>query len=145
MEISTDTIRSLRNEERWLAGISALALATLLGAVEFLKPGHTRFLPGCLFQKFTGLLCPGCGTTRALYLLVHGQVLGAIHENALTVLLLPVLIHDIAAVLSGQWRSVTSRLSGRHIWILFGIVLLFTVARNVPLGAFAGLRPTVIP
>ena len=31
-------------------------------------------LPGCVFYQFTGLYCPGCGMTRALHALVHGDL-----------------------------------------------------------------------
>lgn len=120
-------------------------MAAMLVAVEFLKPGHSPFLPGCLFYRFTGFLCPGCGTTRALYLLLHGQPLAALHENALAVFLLPVLIHDIAAMIIGKWRPLAARLSGKQIWIFLAVVVLFAVVRNLPLTIFDCLRPIAIP
>ncbi len=144
MSVDT-TIRNLRKDERRLAALSGILLAVMLGAVEFLKPGHTPYLPECLFHRFTGFLCPGCGTTRALYLLLHKQPVGALHENALAVLLLPLLIYDMAALISGRWRSLAARLSSRNIWIFLAVVVLFTIARNIPLAAFDFLRPIAIP
>ena len=139
------TLQALRKDERRLAALSGIVLAAMLGAVEFLKPGHTPFLPECLFHRFTGFLCPGCGTTRALYLLLHGQPLGALRENGLAVLLLPVLIHDLAAMISARWRPLGVRLSGKQIWILLLVIVLFAVARNLPMAPFIYLRPMSIP
>ena len=35
----------------------------------------------CLFHQFTGLSCPGCGTQRALFALLHGHPLAAWHST----------------------------------------------------------------
>ena len=32
-------------------------------------------LPGCVFFERTGLYCPGCGGTRAVICLIHGDVI----------------------------------------------------------------------
>lgn len=50
-----------------------------------------NLLPRCPFHALTGLWCPGCGMTRALHALVHGDVLQALHMNPLGMLMLPVL------------------------------------------------------
>jgi hypothetical protein len=54
-------------------------------------PELYRLYPQCLFHAFTHLYCPGCGATRALFALLHGQVAEAMHYNALLVVLLPFL------------------------------------------------------
>lgn len=38
--------------------------------------------PQCWFHWLTGYDCPGCGTQRALYALLHGHVAAAWHYNA---------------------------------------------------------------
>ena len=58
-----------------LAGYGLLALKVF-----------TDFLPDnrfsvCLFKTVTGIPCPSCGTTRAVVLLLHGQVLPSILLN----------------------------------------------------------------
>ena len=45
---------------------------------------------GCPVLELTGLHCPGCGATRAIWLLLHGDVAGAVGHNAL---LLPALAY----------------------------------------------------
>lgn len=43
----------------------------------------------CLFNKITGLNCPGCGITRMFISLFHFDIKGAIDANLLVFMLLP--------------------------------------------------------
>jgi Protein of unknown function (DUF2752) len=62
---------------------------------------NSRF-PPCLFRTFTGFHCIGCGLTRALHALVHGDIAGAFAMNPLAMLTLPLLP---LMVLQGRgWR-----------------------------------------
>lgn len=36
----------------------------------------------CVFVKYLGIECPGCGTQRAFLALVKGDVLASLHYNA---------------------------------------------------------------
>ena len=42
-----------------------------------------QLLPSCLFRGLTSFPCPTCGATRALLLLVHGEVAAALSMNPL--------------------------------------------------------------
>ena len=55
------------------AFVAAVAAGAAWMAVFFVDPAMQSFLPPCLFHAFTGLYCPGCGATRALHRLVHGD------------------------------------------------------------------------
>lgn len=64
----------------------------LLGAGYFLwryNPATATFFPPCPFLRFTGLLCPGCGSQRALHQLLHLNIGAAWHYNPLLVAALP--------------------------------------------------------
>ena len=121
----------------------ALALAVLgSGAVLFFfDPTKHRFYPPCLFHSLTGWNCPGCGGTRAAYELLHGHLLRALHNNALLVIALAVL------VLWGAWlrlqrirrRPAALTVPAGVWWALLAVTLLFTGLRNLP--AFAWLSP----
>src|ERR1700759_1536760 len=97
-------------DERRLSVVAAVFLFGLAAAVTLGKPGHSSFLPPCVFHAFTGFLCPGCGPTRAMWYLVHGQPVRALGENALSVLLMPLVVYDLGAVLTRRWITISSRL-----------------------------------
>src|SRR5471032_2954164 len=66
----------------------AVLLATALGVgamVYFFNPSTHGFYPVCMFHSLTGLNCPGCGATRALYALLHGNLRLALKDNVLFV------------------------------------------------------------
>lgn len=98
--------------------------------------------PGCLLWRLTGIYCPGCGTGRATVALLHGRVLLALRQNALAVLLLPVVCYYalkryLAFVL---WQDVLPfpRVGRRTAFALLILVCLFWIARNLP---FSFLQP----
>ena len=66
----------------WLAG--PLVLAGLFVLWRF-EPAGQFFFPRCWLYQTTGLQCPGCGTTRALHALLHGDVVAALRLNGLAV------------------------------------------------------------
>jgi hypothetical protein len=120
---------------------AALALAA---AVLFVfDPSRYPIYPTCILHKLTGLLCPGCGSLRALHQLLHGHLAAALHFNALLVVsLLP-----LAAW--GAWRARRNR---RHpsgapglrpvwLWCALGLLLAFGVLRNLPFAQAAWLAP----
>jgi len=46
-------------------------------------PYETQILPPCPVLQLTGWQCPGCGGTRAMYSLLHGDVVQAVAMNPL--------------------------------------------------------------
>ena len=46
----------------------------------------------CLFRRATGLLCPGCGMSRALGAISRGDIRRAMEYNVLSVTLLPAIL-----------------------------------------------------
>ena len=121
-------------------GLTVVA-AAIVGIVFLFNPAAHNFYPVCQFHRLTGLNCPGCGGTRALYALLHGNLAAALRDNAL-------LVGGILFLaVRGGWFAV-KRICGRHpgeflqakfLWLLLVAVLVFTVLRNLP--AFAFLSP----
>lgn len=116
--------------------VAAAAAATVayVGAVDPNEPGH---YPTCPFLAVTGLFCPGCGSLRAVHALARGDVAAAASSNLLAVLaVLPLAVIWLAWV-RRSWRG-TARDSVAPpllLWALLGLVVVFAVLRNLPVGA----------
>ena len=112
-----------------------------LAVIFFFNPGTHTFYPTCQFHQLTGLNCPGCGATRALYELLHRHYWKALHDNALFI------CSGVAAVILGgrfvvqKWQNpqATFHIRPQFLWIYLAIALIFTVLRNLP--AFSFLSP----
>jgi hypothetical protein len=111
------------------------------GMVYFFNPSTAHIYPVCQFHALTGLNCPGCGATRALYALLHGNFSTAARDNVLLVAGLA------AAAARGGWFGI-NRLRGRpngdffparFLIPLLVVLIVFGVLRNLP--AFAFLSP----
>ncbi len=100
-------------------------------------------MPGCLFRRATGLLCPGCGGTRAISALFAGRLDVALYLNPLVAL---------GAALAVAWTVWLVARSFRRPyapprfgvapwtgWVLGACVALFFVVRNLPGFAFAAM------
>lgn len=114
----------------------ALIWLTIAAASAYLfifEPGKSGFFPACPFRALTGLNCPGCGSTRGLHALLHGDLVGAFQLNPFMVLALPFLLYALIAytnaVMRGQ-QIKRNRLDGKYIWMLFAGILFFWVFRN---------------
>lgn len=124
--------------------VAGLLMATAIGVgtmVFLFDPATHRFYPLCLFHALTGLNCPGCGMTRALYALLHGNIRLALKDNALFVLALT------AAAIWFTWfifrklnhQPTTLNFSTKKMWALLAVALIFAVVRNLP--GFEWLSP----
>jgi Protein of unknown function (DUF2752) len=100
-------------------------------------------LPVCPTKALLGIDCPGCGSARMLYSLMHGNVMAAARFNALGLVALVPLV----------WAYVTwtyGRLTGRRIrgwqhqrWAAMVTLLLVAawfVVRNIPFAPFDALH-----
>jgi len=98
------------------------------------SPVDHGFYPRCPFYLLTGRQCPGCGATRALYFLLHGNFAVAWAYNQLFVAILPlVLFFFIAQFAHAMWRGRWHPLQVKPGFIYAGMVLVlsFAVIRNL--------------
>lgn len=78
---------------------------------------------------------PGCGATRALAALLHGNLMQAWHANALLLLLLPLALGYAATLLNRLWHSSSAlfpHIPPPAIYTLLLATAVFTLARNLP-------------
>ena len=76
----------------------------------------------CVFRKVTGLLCPGCGMTRALAALTRGRAAEALQLNALSLSVLPLVL----CIMAG--RQIRYIRNGTSEFRLYEVVLLCAAA-----------------
>jgi hypothetical protein len=103
------------------------------------EPGKSGLFLVCPFFALTGFACPGCGSTRGLHQLLHGNVVAAFKFNPLMMVMLPFLLYALlrytSAVLRGQPLK-GNQLDARYIWLLFFVALSFWIGRNTPFYPF---------
>jgi Protein of unknown function (DUF2752) len=124
---------------RLTAALIWLTLAAGVIYVFIFEPGKSGFFPVCPFRALTGFTCPGCGTTRGLHKLFHGDVIGAFQLNPLMLVLLPILLYVLIRYTSATMRGHSlnmNRLDAKYIWVLFAVVLSFWILRNTPFYPF---------
>ncbi|MEV5428818.1 DUF2752 domain-containing protein [Streptomyces sp. NPDC052701] len=141
--VDTDRRRGTRSLPGRLAAPAGVLAAVVgafayVGAVDPNEPGH---YPVCPLLRLTGLYCPGCGGLRSAHAFVHGDVAGALADNALAVaaFLGFAVVWTVWVVRSVRGRPLRIALGPAHLWALGGLLLVFTVVRNLPFGGW--LRP----
>jgi hypothetical protein len=124
---------------RLTAALIWLTLAAGATYIFIFEPGKSGFFPVCPFRALTGFTCPGCGTTRGLHKLFHGDVIGAFQLNPLMLVLFPILLYVLIRYTSATMRGRSinmNQLDAKYIWVLFAVVLSFWIFRNTPFYPF---------
>jgi len=111
-----------------LLGVAALAMV-----FHWVNPAESALIPPCPFKYVTGLNCPGCGSTRALFHLFHGEILDALAMNPLMVFSLPFLFWML---FDPPWTR-----KAWITWLIFSIFLCYSILRNLPFPPFEYLAP----
>jgi hypothetical protein len=117
--------------------ITGIAMATILGGLAVVyrfPPTEYSFYPRCPIYLTTHLLCPGCGSTRALHSFLHLDIQSALHYNALFTLLFPLacLWFGFICYRTMRYDQLPKMAFPRSVAAcLIVTVLLFTVARNI--------------
>jgi hypothetical protein len=124
---------------RLIALLTWLSIAIGATYLFIFEPGKSGFFPACPFRTLTGFTCPGCGSTRGLHRLLHGDVVAAFEFNPLMVVALPFLLYALArytaAAVSGRPLQ-KHHLNSKYIWVLFAVITSFWVFRNTRLYPF---------
>lgn len=115
-----------------------VALIVLLAVLVYFvldpsSPAMSKYFPKCPVYWFTGLKCPGCGSQRAIHELLHGNLAGAMHYNALLMAAIPVLaLYLIADVIKRRYPTLDNVLNHpATIITILTVVVAWTIARNI--------------
>jgi hypothetical protein len=122
-----------------------VAKAVVLGACAVAIVGHlvnpyTMTLPHCPFHALTGLWCPACGSTRALFSLMHGDIAGAVKHNVLFLPAVSLLFWELASYVTrayapnytASWLRTPLQRRSRALWAIPLVIAVFWVVRNIP-------------
>ena len=126
--------------------IAAAAVGLIAAGVLFFSnpyaPSVSPWLPPCPLHALTGLFCPGCGSTRALHRLLHGDFAGAWRMNPAAVLAVPM----IAVFFVKDWMAPNHAWARRPLpaWLIPTVlvaVLAWGILRNLPWWPFTAWIP----
>lgn len=133
-------------QARSLATPLAVAAAAAGGCAAIWLANPTvpgGILPVCPTKALLGIDCPGCGSLRMIYSLLHLDVVAAVRFNALGVVAVLLLLWAY-----GAWTY--GRVAGRQVaswqhlrWsapVALVLTLAWFVVRNLEFGPFIGLQ-----
>jgi Protein of unknown function (DUF2752) len=135
--------RVARHTPAWLAPIALGSLCAVASAfVLWSNPtdASADAQPTCLVKMTTGFDCPGCGGTRAMWYLLHGDLPAAAHHHIIAVFAAPFLVYAYVAWAAGVMfnrRLPQLRVSYRSIAALIAAWGVFTLVRNLPFEPFS--------
>lgn len=127
---------------RWAVPVAALGcIGAAMGYTLLSNPTTSApdALPTCLLKLTTGLDCPGCGGTRAMWYLLHGDVPAAARHHLVWVFVLPFLLYLYVSWAAERiWgrRLPQLRISPRTLGVTLAAWAVFSVARNLPWAPF---------
>ncbi|MFY1575025.1 DUF2752 domain-containing protein [Verrucosispora sp. WMMD703] len=130
---------------RWVVPLAAVGcVAAGIGYTLLSDPTRSApdALPTCLLKLTTGLDCPGCGGTRALWYVLHADLPAAARHHFLFVFALPFLAYLFVAWAGRQafgWRLPELRIGPKLVGGFLAAWLAFSVVRNLPWAPFTAL------
>ncbi len=90
-------------------------------------------MPGCAFHALTGLLCPGCGNTRAARELLSLHFLSALRYNITLPLLIVFAVLLYAQYVISAWIKpvkLVPRTAAFYI-VCAALLVIYFIARNI--------------
>jgi len=115
------------------AAAPAIVLFLLIAVMLRFPPEQSGFYPQCPIHHFLGILCPGCGATRALAALLRGNIHEALRLNAFFVLIFPF----VCGYAISYYLKFVARMPIRWpqprpaaMYIALASVVVFTIVRN---------------
>lgn len=126
-----------RLRQLWMAATIWVGLSAIAIFLFFFNPSSpaNQFFPKCPFRLITGLQCPGCGSTRAFYQLLHLHPVAAFKLNPLLVLTLPFIVYGFlgfskSAVTGKPYRRLF--IPPIYLWAWLVLLTFFWIFRNTP-------------
>ena len=116
----------------------------LLSLYFIYDPSNYDFFPKCPILETTGIYCAGCGSQRAFHSLVHLDIAGVFAHNFLFRPALILVGHHYFLRFKEMRDGKQRKLPLYHPkapLIIFGVILVFWVLRNIDAYPFNLLAP----
>ncbi|GAB7043215.1 MULTISPECIES: DUF2752 domain-containing protein [Catenuloplanes] len=127
---------------RWLAPLAVFGcVSAAAGYVLWADPAaaDANAQPTCIVKYLTGFDCPGCGGTRAVWYMMHGDIPAAARHHAVLLFAVPFVAYLYVAwagkALFG-WRLPSWEPSSRSLIWFLAAWAAFSVLRNLPWAPF---------
>lgn len=134
---------ALKSHEKLVLAMAALAAIVGVWVLRTHDPSAPgNFFPQCMFKAITGFNCIGCGITRALHALVHGDIALAFDMNPLAVLvlpLLPLMLLDARGATPQPLKPFMAIAMKPALWMV--LLPAYWIGRNLPWWPFTWLAP----
>ena len=140
----TSSPAAAKRRFRLVAVLAAALAIPALGLILYhYPPGEFGFYPPCLLHALTGLHCPGCGGTRCLHALLHGNLAQAVAYNGLTIVLIPALaVYGVRKTYSVKTGKPMRRLFPPwSVYLMLSLIIAFWIMRNINIYPFSLLAP----
>ncbi|MBC8061979.1 MAG: DUF2752 domain-containing protein [Clostridiaceae bacterium] len=140
------TIETYQGKIESILLLSLPLIALIMLCYLFLhNPVGNSIFPKCLILEYTGLYCPGCGSTRATYYLTHGNLLKAFGFNQLYIMLLPFMLYlyllNFGIRINGKELLPMPKFNLRFCMLIAIVFIVFCILRNIPTYPFNMLAP----
>ena len=116
-------------ERRRTMALAVVLLAMAAGGLYAVDPSRHMVTPPCPYRTLTGLACPGCGLTRCVHALLHGEFAIAFSYNPWVFVGAPAAL-TFASLPQLADEARTQRLRTGISWTMLAVTLLFWIWRN---------------
>lgn len=109
-------------------------IVLILGTAYFILVETTSFGIPCVFNKVTGLACPGCGITRMIIDASHLDFAGAARRNLAIAVLAPmwIIIYAVRFIFKPACLGNDGKVYNILLWASAVGLVLFGIVRNIP-------------
>jgi hypothetical protein len=99
-------------------------------------------MPVCPTKALLGIDCPGCGSLRMLYSLMHGNLMAAARFNAMSLVAVVLLVWAYGAWTYGRVTGRRIRSWQHYRWsaaVTLALAVGWFIVRNIPFAPFNAL------
>ena len=110
-------------------------LLFIIALFIFVNSKYVNLTPKCLWKEKFGIICPGCGATRCIVSLLHGDLISSFMFNPfLFILIIYLIILDIVYSINTFFEADILKILYPKWWYIVIYVILwvgYTVILNI--------------